>query len=203
MEWSPNGENINWYGRTAVSRLCDGGNLKRWVQDFRTALSPLSISSESRILLKSSQASTIMRKFHNVVMQAMAGNSNDRLMRAYTWNDSVLLLAYVDKNRHDYESVLRQVDCLKQKIDSVRKSYAVVVKGQAFPPPEGQNTSPNGTVRLHRSIKLRYGELYGNSGNVFSRENRHQWYLDQRIESEISELLAQRASAKKVSVSSG
>ena len=147
-------------------------------------------------LAQGSQASTIMRKFHNVVMQAMAGNSNDRLMRAYTWNDSVLLLAYVDKNRHDYESVLRQVDCLKQKIDSVRKSYAVVVKGQAFPPPEGQNTSPNGRFVFIEASSYAMANCMG-IPKIFSRENRHQWYLDQRIESEISELLAQRASAKK------
>ena len=64
----------------------------------------------------------------------MAGNGFDHIARAYTWNDSVLLLAYVNNHhQHWHECALRDFSRLKGRIDEVAESYGVVVKGRAFP----------------------------------------------------------------------
>ena len=84
-----------------------------------------------------------MGELHDVVMDAAAENGFDRIARIYTWNDSVLLLAYVSKRQQDYKCALRDVYTFKGRIDQVQESYGVVVKGQSFPYPQGQSTSQN------------------------------------------------------------
>ena len=76
-----------------------------------------------------------MRQLYDVVMRATAGNRFECIARAYTWNDSILLLAYVDDDQHSYACALRDFYSLKGRIDEVSKSYGVVVKGRSFPSP--------------------------------------------------------------------
>ncbi len=83
-------------------------------------------------------ATEVMRTMHGLVVNEMrtALPTHDR---AYIWNDSVLLLAFLDHTSATPERVLREVDGLKRKIDTMVKpyglpnSYAVAVKGQVFP----------------------------------------------------------------------
>ena len=134
-----------------------------------------------------------MRDLHQVVAQAMNDKSRfPSVDRAYTWNDSVLLLAYVDRGEWQYEHALRDAAELKPEIDAVgerycvEKSYAVAVKGQAFPPPHHAPTSPVGrfvfieasSYAMANSLKL--AECF--------KKNRHPWYIDERIKDAVRNL---------------
>ena len=134
-----------------------------------------------------------MQDFHNVVAQAMDDKSVFRSVdRAYTWNDSVLLLAYVDQGECQYEHALRDAAELKPKIDAVGerygvgKSYAVAVKGQAFPPPEKAGTSRN-----ERFVFIEASSYAMANSLILAecfKENPHSWYIDQRISNAIRQL---------------
>ena len=77
-------------------------------------------------------ASAKMREMHSLVFSA-ASHGLKAHAHAYLWNDSALLLAFVDADLKQAPDVLREVDALKAKIDCIGKCYAVSVKGKAFP----------------------------------------------------------------------
>jgi hypothetical protein len=77
------------------------------------------------------EASKLMRRFHHLVNEGMFTLLS--IDHAYVWNDSALLLSYVDGQKSSFEAVIRDVDRLKRRVDKMRKSYAIAVKGQAFP----------------------------------------------------------------------
>ena len=77
-------------------------------------------------------ASAKMREMHSLVFSA-ASQGLKAHAHAYLWNDSALLLAFVDSDLRQATDVLREVDELKSKIDAIGKCYAVSVKGKAFP----------------------------------------------------------------------
>ncbi len=127
-----------------------------------------------------------MRDLHQVVAQAMNDKSRfPSVDRAYTWNDSVLLLAYVDQGEWQYEHALRDAAAFKPAIDAVgerygvRESYAVAVKGQVIPAPEKAGETPDGRFVFIEAS----GYAMANSlilADCF-KENPHSWYIDQRI----------------------
>ena len=114
-------------------------------------------------------ASKQMRQLHDLVMHATTGNRFDYIARAYTWNDSVLLLAYVDDHQHGYASAMRDFYNLKDCIDDVSESYGVVVKGRSFPSPKRAVYVAAWPIRVHRSIKLCHGELHGHLDTLRER----------------------------------
>jgi hypothetical protein len=73
-----------------------------------------------------------MLSFHGVVRKEMA-DGRESLDHAYVWNDSVLLLAHVDDRPESYKKALHAADSLKRRLDAIAPSYAVAVKGRAFP----------------------------------------------------------------------
>ena len=131
-----------------------------------------------------------MRRLHDVVMHATAGNGLDRIARAYTWNDSVLLLAYVN-NPDGYERTLRHFSEFKILIDQVSASYCAVVKGQSFPSPRGSTASKNSRFVFIEASSY----AMANCMDIPERfkNARHQWYLDERVSRELRGLLAQPA----------
>lgn len=92
-------------------------------------------------LARSGEASKLMRDFHRLVTQEKYYLS--AIDRAYVWNDSVLLLSYVDEHNASYDAAMRDADKLKRRVDTVRNSYAIAVKGRAFPPVQGQGKASN------------------------------------------------------------
>jgi len=76
-------------------------------------------------------ASTLMRKMHVTVSAEMRCGLPLHEC-AYVWNDSILLLAYLDRS-HGPEPVLREVDRLKRSLSYLGESYAISIKGQTFP----------------------------------------------------------------------
>jgi hypothetical protein len=120
--------------------------------------------------------SSVMRKLH-----ALAANEVPRLVRvnhAYVWNDSVLLLGFVDKTRDSFVKMMREADSFKRAVDAIKTSYAVAVKGQTFPVMEIPETASDRVTVLQASswamancfeIEKKLGKL------------RAAWYVDGRI----------------------
>src|ERR1700694_1174488 len=77
------------------------------------------------------QASSAMQSMHTEVVVAMNGGLPLHA-QAYVWNDSVLLLAFLDE-LHRPEPILREVDGLKRKLEYLGMSYAISIQGQVFP----------------------------------------------------------------------
>ena len=90
------------------------------------------IGTKKRALDGNRAASASMRSFHQLVRREMTGGLHS-LDHAYLWNDSVLLLAYVDDRPHVYENAIHAADDLKRKIDLIARWYAIAVKGCPFP----------------------------------------------------------------------
>jgi hypothetical protein len=128
-------------------------------------------------------ASALMRKFHNVVVKERG--SLNATASAYVWNDSVLLLSYVNDNSSSFEGAMKDADKLKRRVDTVERSYAIAVKGQTFPPvndPATHMKSPSITVIRASSWAM---------ANVFEIEKKlgklkKSWYVDGWIKNRIS-----------------
>lgn len=99
-----------------------------------------------------------MRELHQEVQRVMNSNRFGSVARAYAWNDSVLLLAYVDEDRQ-YEDAIRDIDRIKHGIDSLRENCAVAVKGASVPTARRSGRVVGWTVRVYRGIKLCHGKL--------------------------------------------
>ena len=139
------------------------------------------------------QGSRIMQDLHTVVAQAMDNKSRfPSVDRAYAWNDSVLLLAYVDQGECQYEHALRDAAELKPEIDAVGEcygvgnSYAVAVKGQAFPPPEKAGKSSDGRFVFIEASSYAMANCLKIPGCF--KEKRHSWYVDSRIKDAVRQL---------------
>jgi hypothetical protein len=127
-------------------------------------------------------ASKLMLKFHNIVVKERG--SLNATAHAYVWNDSVLLLSYVNENSSSFESAMKDADKLKRRVDTIERSYAIAVKGQTFPPVSDSAThvkSPSVTVIRASSWAM---------ANVFEIEKtlgklKKPWYVDSWIKNKI------------------
>jgi len=125
-------------------------------------------------------ASTQMRKLHRTLVDQVQTDKYS-FAHAYAYNDAVLLLSYVDGKTGSYRIAMRDADTLKKEIDRIRNSYAIAVKGQAFPPVPDQ-------INDHR-VKVIEASSWA-MANCFEIEKqlgqlRQPWYVDERIASKI------------------
>jgi hypothetical protein len=144
------------------------------------------IGIKKRAALGDSKASALMRSFHNKVRQEMR-NSLSTLDHAYVWNDSVILLAYVDQGPRAYERALLDADSLKRKIDasSSVSSYAITVKGQAFPVTPTVDTN---RVTVIQASSYAMANCFEVDAKIKKKKLRKSWYVDTRIVREIEHL---------------
>ena len=135
-----------------------------------------------------SRATDLMRRMHSLVDAQMSHEMKNH-DHCYIWNDSVLLLAYLESPHHETDEniILKEADKLKRRVDEICQSYAISVKGQVFPdnsilhPPlfNGQISEQARVVRLKASSYA--------MGNCFIIEKRlwkkleKPWYIDGRI----------------------
>lgn len=124
-------------------------------------------------------ASTQMRKLHSTILGQV---QTDRysFAHAYAYNDAVLLLSYVNR-KAEYQTAMRDADNLKKEVDKVRNSYAIAVKGRAFPPLSNRVLSHRVTVIEASSWAM---------ANCFEIEKqlgklKQSWYVDERIATKI------------------
>lgn len=135
------------------------------------------IGLRRRALEGDSAASALMRSFHNVIRKEMASGLRG-LDHAYVWNDSVLLLAYVDDRSPAYESAIHAADTLKRKIDAIAPSYAIAVKGRAFPSSAGSDCTK---VTVIRASSYAMANCFEIEAEAKSKRRHMAWYIDVRI----------------------
>jgi len=126
------------------------------------------------------RASTQMRELHRTLLDQV---QTDRysFARTYAYNDAVLLLSYVDGKAKSVRTAMRDADTLKKEIDKIQNSYAIAVKGQAFPPVSNRIIDHRVTVIEASSWAM---------ANCFEIERqlghlKQPWYVDERIASKI------------------
>lgn len=128
-------------------------------------------------------ASKLMLKFHNIVIKER--DSLNATAHAYVWNDSVLLLSYVNEDDSSFESAMKDADKLKRRVDVIVRSYAIAVKGQTFPPVNDAAThkkSPSVTViRASSWAMANVFEIEKKLGNL-----KKPWYVDGWIKNRIT-----------------
>jgi hypothetical protein len=133
--------------------------------------------------------SLLMRSFHELVVDEMERGLAS-LNHAYVWNDSTLLLAFVDNSSVAYQACLQDAETLKRRVDSIGKSYAIAVKGKAFPRLRDSKRN-GGTIKKRRTTILKTSSYA--MANCFVIEDavrnlRSVWYLDERIARHLKEV---------------
>lgn len=161
--------------------------MSEWKNSIITYIDLVGIKSAAEE--QSSRGTDVMRSMHALVERKMS-NGMPNHDHCYTWNDSVLLLSYLDSpyRKADETEILREADSLKKEIDQqCTSSYAIAVKGQVFPDEphlhapviQGQIADQPRVVRLKASSYA--------MGNCFLIEARlgkklkQPWYIDGRI----------------------
>lgn len=132
---------------------------------------------------RDSAASAAMREFHQLV-QSQVSTGLPSHQHTYTWNDSVLLIAFTGGTHSTFETIMREVDNLKKKIDERWNSYAISVEGLAFPPPLLQQEGYQ-----EKFVYVRGSSYALTNCFVIERELREKqkpWYVDSRIAKRIN-----------------
>ncbi len=128
---------------------------------------------------RSGEASKLMRRFHRLVTNQKA--SLPAISYIYLFNDSALLLAYVDGSDASFEDAARQADKLKRRVDRLTKSYAISVKGQAFPSvQDAAEASGNSSVTFVRASSWAMANCFEIEKKV-PKEQHSPWALDEWI----------------------
>ena len=134
----------------------------------------------------SALAVDIMREFHQAVYNETINNM-PKHEHSYTWNDSVLLLAYTDNQYSNIESIMTEADNLKKRIDRIHKCYAISVKGMSFSDPcyysghlfEGSNIEQPKYIYLKAS-SYAFTNCYEIEKKL-GKKHKKSWYVDERI----------------------
>jgi hypothetical protein len=127
--------------------------------------------------------SKLMLDLHKMVIKERG--KLEATAHAYVWNDSVLLLSYVNESALSFESAMKDADKLKQRVDTLDCSYAIAVKGQTFP-----SVSSGGTRAKRPSLTVIRASSWA-MANVFEiertlgRELKKPWYVDDWIRENI------------------
>lgn len=144
------------------------------------------IDVKKLISQNSPNAVQIMQCFH----QTVYGQVNEIMKKhehAYTWNDSVLLVAYIDENYSGLLDIMKELDNLKKRIDEKSKCYAISVKGMTFSEPlcwgghqfVGQIDQPKFVFLKASSY------AFSNCFEIEKKlgQRKKSWYIDERIAS--------------------
>lgn len=145
------------------------------------------------------KASSRMRRLHKDVSVAMRCGMKHH-DHAYLWNDSVLLLAFLNRVNTP-EAVLRDVDGLKRKLEHLGKSYAISVKGRAFPyPGSSQPVGNHARTTVIRASSYAMANCF-RIEELIGKKLRKPWYVDGRLARKIH--TRQRCSKKRVKLLPG
>ncbi|MCX5805806.1 MAG: hypothetical protein NT010_07035 [Proteobacteria bacterium] len=127
-----------------------------------------------------SKATDLMRQLHVLVYKSI--NMDMPAHRhAYAWNDSAMFLAF-PKNDGGYETIMRELNAVKPRIDEICHSYAICVKGQPIPePPCTYGTEVGGQSKF--IFFKASGYAFKNCFTVEEQLKKHRmdWYIDSWI----------------------
>ena len=151
--------------------------MKTWSNCIVTFIDLIGISS--LLERNSREGIALLRRMHNKVFDEKATLSAHE--EVCFWNDSVLLLGYVDNSSSTYLKIMNEVSELKRKIDTIKKSFAICMKGQVFPPPyklvDKSQTTPN--MFYLKASSLAFANCFIIE-KALKRYRKH-WYIDGRI----------------------
>lgn len=132
------------------------------------------------------EASTTMRKVHGVA-HGVASHMLEMHAHTYIWNDSVLMLAYIEDEARETRGIMQEVSLMKEKIDAVARSYAISVKGKTFPYESVTNCPVfSGKIADQPKALIIKASSYA-MGNCYliehalGRKHKKDWYIDSRI----------------------
>jgi hypothetical protein len=133
---------------------------------------------------KKQDPATLMRSLHALV--AKMKSQLPSIAHAYTWNDSVLLLSFVD-GRKSYSAAICDADTLKKQIDDkIAKSYAIAVKGRVFPALDTTAAAAqNSGVTVIRASSWAMANCFEIEHESKKQKWRKPWYVDIRIAGKI------------------
>jgi hypothetical protein len=139
------------------------------------------IGVKKRALDGDASASGLMRSFHRLVHRQMTAGLRS-LDHAYVWNDSVILLAYLNEGSQRYQRVLRAADDLKRSVDIIARSYAIAVKGRAF---RTKAFPENSRVTVIRASSYAMSNCFEIEAQAKAHKLSNAWYVDVRIAREV------------------
>jgi len=132
-------------------------------------------------------ASSRMRKLHSIADKFMSSEA-PKHDHAYAWNDSVLLLAFLDGERGAARIALEEADQLKKRIDKTLgcNSYAVCVRGQTFPLQDDKQSSGalSGRCTILRSSSFAMANCYIIESEL--KQHRADWYIQNRLKGSVA-----------------
>jgi hypothetical protein len=143
--------------------------------------------------VEDSAATLLMRGMHRDVQGALSDNDAlQAIAHAYAWNDSLLLVLQTPEPA-TYRKALQDVAALRSRLSV--PSYAIVVKGQIFPPlPPAPATADRLTVLRSSSFAMANCLHIEPLAKVKAKELRRLnqptpcWYIDERIVDHVGEL---------------
>jgi len=160
----------------SVHGISEGYTLSNW-RDCIIVLMDL-IGIKRRALMGDRRASKLMRAFHQLVRNEIDSGCRP-VDQAYVWNDSVILLAYLDRRKGRYEKIMQAIDALKRKVDLLAPSYAIAVEGQTFPAYPNLDTSRVVTIK---ASSYAMANCFKIEAKVKKNKIRNKfWYVDTRI----------------------
>jgi len=127
-------------------------------------------------------ASKLMRRFHALIGEEIG--TLPSVAHAYAWNDSVLLLSYLTDGDTSYQSAVRDAEKLKRRIDRLAISYAIAVKGQAFPPKRDEQDPTKSKITVIETSGWAMANCF-EIEKALAKKWRKPWYVDIRIASKI------------------
>lgn len=122
------------------------------------------------------EASALMQRLHRLVTRELGDGSLRSVQHAYVWNDSVLVVSHVDKSALSFARALRDLQKLKKRIDNVRKSYAIAVKGQPFPQFQARTGAPSKRVTVLKASSWAMANCF--VVELALKKHRASWYVD-------------------------
>ena len=131
-------------------------------------------------LAQEGRASRLMRQLHQVAGEAFRSGmvAHDG---CYCWNDSILLLALWDGSLRSANRILIEASDLKKRVDTdIGTSYAISVKGRAFPIESNENLA-NARCVVLKSSSYAMGNCFLIETEARRRKLRDDWYIDSRL----------------------
>jgi hypothetical protein len=130
-----------------------------------------------------SGASSLMRQLHHLTV-SWIGEKLPKHAQAYCWNDSVLLLGYLENATPG--ELLREAQVLKSEIEAtIGRCYGICVRGQTFPELPGSPPVDKQVTEQPRAVVIKASSFA--LANCFQieaalgKKHRAAWYVDERL----------------------
>ena len=165
--------------------------MSNWTRSILTYIDLIGVKDSA--MAPDGRATDLMRRMHTLVSGKVShGMPNHD--HCYIWNDSVLLLAYLDltpKGKKHEADVIKEADALKKDIDQICESYAIAVKGLVFPDEaiDHIDVFQRQIADQPRVIKLKTSSYAMGNCFLIEKQLRHlkrHWYIDSRIAEHLS-----------------